>query len=275
MMVRSSSLRLLRVAAISLGMALAAPSAVDAQAAISGKVLKDADKKGLAGAEISIGALNRSTTSDSTGGFAMANLPPGRYLIAVRKVGFKAFSTMASILSADGPEYEFALAAAPVELPQVNVRAHFAEWRFAEFEERRAKGLGGRFLTADDFAKNDGRPVADVLLAVPGVDIIRGRGNVAWYASRRGAETILLERRPNAVDYNGLGAAAGPGVCYATVVVNGNIVFSGRHEEPLFDLNSLNGRDIKGVEIYTGTASTPQQWLTGTGGCGVIAFWLK
>ncbi|MBL0940162.1 MAG: carboxypeptidase regulatory-like domain-containing protein [Gemmatimonadaceae bacterium] len=269
-MTQSSSIHIL-VAVVSLGMALMVPRAVDAQAAISGKVLKDADKKGLAGAEISIGALNRTTTSDSTGTFVLTDVSPGRYLITVRKVGYKQFSTMASILSADGPEYEFALAAAPIELAKVDVKADAITTHFSEFEERRAKRIG-RYLTAEDFAKNDGRPVADIMLAVPGVSIIRGRGNEAWYASRRGAETITLHRKVSAADS---GRGADIRACYATVVLNGQVVFSGANGQQLFDLNSLNARDIRGVEVYTGTANVPQQWLTGDGGCGVIAIWLK
>jgi hypothetical protein len=231
------------------------------------------DKRPLPGVEVSIAALSRRTLTDSAGMFRLDSLAPGRYLIAARRLGFRSFSSMTSVFAGEGPEYELTLQPTVNELAKVDVTANPMETQFAGFEKRRQLKVG-RYLTADDFAKNDGRPVADVIAGIPGVDIVRGRGNEAWYGSRRGAETITQGRRLRTDDVQ-RGANPGAGMCYATVVLNGLVVYRGDSGEGLFDLNSLNARDIKGVEVYTGTANAPQEWLTGTGGCGVIAIWTK
>jgi len=248
------------------------PGLLPAQASLSGRVLTP-DKKPVAGVEVSIAALSRRTLTDSAGMFRLDSLTPGRYLIAARRLGFRSFSSMTSVFAGEGPEYELTLQPAVNELAKVDVTANPIETQFADFEKRRQLKLG-RYMTAEDFAKNDGRPVADIVASIPGVSIIRGRGSEGWYGSRRGAETIKMYRESREDDKQ-RGAGTGPTVCYATVVLNGQIVFSGASGEGLFDLNSLNARDIRGVEVYTGTANVPQQWLTGRGGCGVIAIWLK
>ena len=132
-MTRSQAVSRLRMAATALALSAAVVAEASAQAALTGKILSVADKRSLAGAEISIGALKRSTISDSTGAFALSDVTPGRYLITVRKLGYGQFTTMATILSADGPEYEFALGKAPTELPKVAVTADVMKTRFAEF----------------------------------------------------------------------------------------------------------------------------------------------
>lgn len=248
------------------------PGLLSAQASLAGRVMTP-DRRPLPGVEVSIAALSRRTLTDSAGMFRLDSLAPGRYLIAARRLGFRPFSTMTSVFAGEGPEYELTLQPAVNELATVDVTANPLETQFAGFEKRRQLKVG-RYLTADDFAKNDGRPVADVIAGIPGVDIVRGRGNEAWYGSRRGAETITQGRRLRSDDVQ-RGANPSVGMCYATVVLNGLVVYRGDSGEGLFDLNALNARDIKGVEVYTGTANAPQQWLTGTGGCGIIAIWTK
>ncbi len=255
-----------------LAASLPLPALLPAQASLTGRVLTP-DRRPLAGVEVSIAALSRRAISDSTGAFVLDSLTPGRYLVAARKLGFRPFSTMTSLFAGVGPDYEFTLQPAPQELAQVNVSADVMATQFAGFEKRRQLKIG-RYLTAEDFAKAEGRPTADIIAGIPGVDIVRGRGNEAWYGSRRGAETITQGRRLRTDDVQ-RGANPGAGMCYATVVLNGLVVYRGDSGEGLFDLNSLNARDIKGVEVYTGTANAPQEWLTGTGGCGVIAIWTK
>lgn len=248
------------------------PCVLSAQASLSGRVTTP-DKRPLPSVEVSIAALSRRTLTDSAGMFRLDSLTPGRYLIAARRLGFRPFSTMTSLFAGEGPEYEITLQPSVNELATVDVKANPMETQFADFEKRRQLKLG-RYLTADDFAKNDGRPVADVVAGIPGVDIVRGRLNEAWFGSRRGAETILMDRKIREDDRQ-RGANPGKGMCYATVVLNGLVVYRGDSGEGLFDLNSLNARDIKGVEVYTTTANAPQQWLTGNGSCGVIAIWTK
>ena len=252
---------------------LASASDATAQAVLTGRVIAASDRRPISDVEIGIAVLKRTTTTDSTGAFTLVDITPGRYLITARKLGDRPFSTMASIVSAAGVDYEYVLEAAPAELAKVKVEATPIEARFAGFEERRAKKIG-RYLTAEDFAKADGRQVGDIVAAIPGVSIVRGRANEAWYASRRGAETLILSRKIRDEEIN-RGADPGHAACSATVVLNGQVVFSGDQRQPLFHLNTINPRDIRGVEVYTGTAAAPQEWLTGHGGCGVIAIWTK
>jgi hypothetical protein len=161
---------------------------------------------------------------------------------------------------------------APVELGRVSVTATAPDRRLVSFEEHRKGQLGGSYLTADQLAKEKGRTLAEVLAPTLGADLVRGRAGAAFFATRRGYDSINLMPRVTAAD-RGRGAAAG--TCYAAVVVNGIFVYRGERDEQLFDLNQLSPADVLAVEVYNGGASMPAEYNATRNTCGLLVIWTR
>ena len=60
------------------------------------------------------------------------------------------------------------------------------------------------------------------------------------------------------------------------IVVNGIARFQGVGEQPMFNIDEINAKDIIGLEFYT-TATTPLQYngSRGSAGCGTVIIWTK
>jgi hypothetical protein len=59
------------------------------------------------------------------------------------------------------------------------------------------------------------------------------------------------------------------------VWLDGHRVYSGRDEDPLFDLGSLNVDQIDGMEYYAGAASVPLRYAGYNTTCGVLVIWTR
>lgn len=253
------------------GMLLAARLPAQATGALTGRVVDDRTGQSLAGVEVSIAAISRSVSTDSSGHFALRDITAGRYQVVLRKVGYQQSSTTITITGADGPEQLLRLAPAPTELAKVYVVTTPADRRLTTFEAHRTARMGGSFLTAAQLEKERGRSLADVLQAVSGADIVRISGGNAYFATRRGYDSIMNMPRVTKWDQ---ARGASTGLCYAAVVVNDVFVYTGDGEE-LFDLNSLAPTDILAVEVYKGGATMPLEYNAMRKTCGLLVIFTK
>lgn len=96
---------------------------------LTGRVVDDGTDRPIAGVEISIPATSRSAMSDSLGGFAIDSIPVGRYLVVLRKLGHRPFSTMVTFTKGESPEYVWAMATASPTLAKVEVTANVRDSR--------------------------------------------------------------------------------------------------------------------------------------------------
>lgn len=250
---------------------LASRAPAQSTSALTGRVVDDRTGQSLAGVEVSIAAISRSVSTDSSGQFALRHIASGRYQVALRKVGYQHSATTITITGADGPEQLLRLAPAPTELSRVYVVTAPTDRRLASFEAHRNARMGGSFLTAAQLEKERGRALADVLQAVSGADIVRIRGGGAFFATRRGYDSFMNMPRVSAGDRM---RGASTGLCYAAVVVNDVFVYTGDGEE-LFDLNSLAPTDILAVEVYKGGATMPLEYNATRKTCGLLVIFTK
>ncbi len=250
------------------------PSEAQGQVPLTGQVVAMPGGRPIAMAEVHIKSLSRMVRTDSNGVFLMDSVPKGQHLVEAVKPGFRTYSSMLSVMSMSDPEYRIELTTAPAMVAGVTTTADRVTARMTGFEERRLKrGGGGRFLNAKDFEQHIGRPTADILARVPGIDIIRGPSGAAFLGNNRGPETLrdnMLPRVSKADQARG----AKVGACYAAVMVNGVTMYDGVSQE-LFDINSIPASDIAGMEYYGGGASIPVQWSGLTPSCGLIVIWTK
>lgn len=263
-------------AAVALSM-LAAPAQMPAQVPVTGQVVVMPGGKPLAGVEVLIKAINRSVRTDSNGIFLMDSVPKGRYLVAALKPGFRSFSSYVSVQSASDPEYRIELTAAANMVATVVTTADAVVARLSGFEERRAKKAGGgRFLVPKDFEEQVGRPLADILARVPGISILRGTAisGAAFIGNNRGMDTMRPDLLPK-ISEGDIKRGASKGTCYATVVLNGVVMYDGQGSATLFDVNSIPPQDVVGMEYYAGGASIPVQWSSMAPTCGLLAIWTR
>jgi len=270
--------QLLALAAAATGPVVAlaqAPGPMVPRSVLRGLVVNDNDDSPVGGATITIEALKVSYVTDSTGAYKLAALPPGRFVVLVKRLGYAPVTTIVNFTGRDTLDYDFGLVRQATVLPEVDVTAAKPiPPRLAEFEERRASGFG-RFITAEEFEKNTSRRLSEIVAKLPGPRIMRGFGNYGWVASSVGSGAI---ERGRSFQISPMDRARGadPNQCYAAVMLDGNFVFSGRPGELLFDLNSLGTNSVAGIEYYRDAATVPAKF-GGTRGetCGLIVIWTK
>ena len=275
------SLRSTQAASVALAIVLclsAPPLGAQARAVLRGSVLVDGSDKPIAGAEVSLPRLLLGARTDTSGAFRLGDIPAGRHQLTVRRVGFIPMTTEMTFAAGDSVEADLLLSAVAAfegqPLPGVTVTAApTLRGRLAEFEERRALGAGGRFLTQAQLELMAGRRMSEALATI-NVPVVIGRTNAAWVASSRGTQSFLRTIRPSRAD---IAQGARTQVCYAAVAVDGVLVYRGSEDgsEPLFDINSLSTLNVAGVEFYAGGATMPAKYNGTRMTCGLILIWTR
>jgi hypothetical protein len=238
---------------------------------LRGRVVDAASSLAVVGAEVTHERSGASTTTDSAGQFNVRGVQLGQVVLLVRRVGYEPLRAVVEFRSDTSPA-ELRMSRTAYRLPGVNVRDSVRILpKLSLFEEHRRLGFG-RFLTQDVFEKDANRQVSEILARVPGARIIRGSSNAAWVGSSRGPRSF--ERgsyTPTEADrMRGAGKA-----CYASVMLDGVVVFHAQSGEPLFDVNMLSPSSIAGIEFYAGAASTPMKYRGVSNDCGLIVIWTR
>ena len=199
-------------------------------------------------AEVAVVGSDISTFADAQGRFRLSHVPYGQVDLRVRRLGYKPSISTVVFPSGTEPEVELRVVAIPGDLPAYEILAkrEVYDARLAGFKERRAKGVG-HFITRERLERFHSNRFADVLREVPGVRLRPMRG---------GGTSITLR-----------GASCAP-----LVFVDGVPASAGTVDLEMFDLST-----VEGIEIYSGLASIPPEFVTGRGGerCGVVAIWSR
>ncbi|HEU4993576.1 MAG TPA: carboxypeptidase-like regulatory domain-containing protein [Gemmatimonadaceae bacterium] len=246
------------------------PCALEAQATLTGVVRRDSSRTPIADAEILIPGMGLTVRTNVSGEYVVTGIPAGEHAVSVRHVGVVGQTIKISFTNNETIERDFVLTSLPLVLDTVATVGLVSSARMREFEERRRIGIG-HFITQDDLARQHGRLLADVLRRVPGLVIQPGTGSEQWVANSRGQSTIVLNRTPDRFA-RARGAKA---ACYADIYVDGTLVYGGRKDEPLFDINQLIVQDIAGIEYYAGAAQLPARFQRTGATCGALLVWTR
>ena len=262
------------IAALPLALLLLAGSRARAQkmSALAGKVMQDSTELPVLGAEVTVQGVRGLAISDSLGRFVLGNIPPGRALVSVKRLGFAPLTAILNFVSGDTLEGEFLLVTTAARLKGVEIRARSKDpARLVAFDERRKSGFG-QFVGPEQLAKMESRRTDDVIRMMPGPNVVKSNiSSTAWVAAGRGTYNGGVYR----VDRVDIQKGADPGKCYATVYVDGVAVFSALPGELLFDINSVPANQIHGIEYYAGSGTIPPQFPEKRGTCGVLIVWTK
>lgn len=232
----------------------------------------------IAGATVAFESLSLATTTDADGHFRLSGIRPGNQILTIKKIGFVALKSMMAFRSDDSVDTDLTLAKSPEAqaLGAIKVEAPNASaWKLAEFEDRRVKGVGGRFITRADIEASGGSGLAELLARIGGPSIQRSnKGSRAWAVVRRGVSSLLLNGQSVLADED-LRMGANRGQCYTAVIVDGVEVYSGGTGQTLFDLNSVNLDTLAGVEFYAGGATLPAKYAGLRVACGLLILWTR
>lgn len=227
-----------------------------AQGTIEGTVFTaDVSSAPLRDATVDIRSIPVSTTTDNRGQFRLDSLPPGRYRLRARHIGYYAAELDVRIAATDTVRVVLRMQVAPTTLAPIEVNAPNPETlnpRMAGFNDRRRRGLG-EFLGPEELRELEHTNLTQVLRTV-GLTIARNLRNGRPFASARRGPTSLRET-----------------TCPVQVYVDG--ILMPNTPEP-FDPTSIRLETLVGLEFYTGGARVPVLFERGDARCGVLLLWI-
>lgn len=225
---------------------------LSAQTTISGVVQDSATGGPIANAEILIPAINRQTTTDGGGRFEIRNIPPGRHVVQVRAIGYRAKGESVETAGIGTTRVIFELTPEVVRLDSVVVTERPSTrgigMGFEAFEERR-RTRSGIFIDSVDMRRSESLDFRAVLRR-SGVQLDRRTGT---RVVGRGA--IRNFRQPS-------------NDCLLAVYLDGL-----RMQQ--FDLRDLHPGMLRAVEVYPSVAQTPPQYDRLDQDCGVMLIWTR
>jgi Outer membrane cobalamin receptor protein len=136
------------------------------------------------------------------------------------------------------------------QLDPIIIREDSVLNRFSDptgFERRRRNSVGGHFMTADQISRTPLWQASQLLRRFPGI-AVSPRGQISV---DRGATTLL-------------GSS-----CNGVMILIDGIV------APDFDVDMIPVSAIRGIEVYSGPATTPMELTSGRTPCGTVAIWTR
>jgi carboxypeptidase family protein len=273
---RSALSRLLVIFAVGISSGVAAQ--VPVTRSIIGNVTSDsAGAHGIGSVELTIRALGVGTRSNWMGEFRLPGVPAGRWLVEVRRVGYRSTSDSVTVTSNADASLNFVLQPAPVTLDSVVTRADAQQYispNLRGFMERMKSHQGGYFIGDSVLRQNESRQLPTVIeTRAPGLNLYRLGNTIYAVSARAGAAPAQCGVFQHCVKTS----RKLPEACYVTVYLDGVPQFDPRHLSPTTpptDLNTINVADLTGVEYYPSPESVPTEYQ-GTSPCGALLLWTR
>jgi hypothetical protein len=225
-----------------------APAAVFRGTARLAGVVRDDKGRPLAKARVLVLGTGREATTSEAGSFALDSLPGGSWTAEARAIGFSPVRAPVT-LRAERPAtvaLDFAARVETLERVVVMGKGSPRSRLIDELLQRRRTGFGRHYL-AEDLARLRPLRVSDVLRTAPGVQL-----------------------RPDSFGRQSVRMRGG---CVPVLLVDGMPIREGAEEMDWL----VPVQDVMAVEVYTGTAGLPAQFVgfAGSNGCGAVALWTK
>ena len=234
--------------AIALGLVLTPGRAAGQEqpkSGLIGRVHDDRSGEVVPAAEVFIDGQPSKATLSSQARFVISNLTPGHHRIEIRAIGYRLMGVEIDFAPGQVVDRTFDLTFTGERLPDVEVEAKVSKTlpRFAEFERRRARGIG-HFITRDEIKARGYTNVGDALRTVKGVRV-NCNINIECF--------VQMVR-----------AAPGCGPIYYV---------DGQQARSFAESTAI--QDIQGIEVYRGSAEVPGEYSGSFAGCGVVAIWTR
>jgi hypothetical protein len=217
-------------------------------------VVTDTNLVPLRGAFVSILSSKIRVGTGPNGRFRITRVPPGQFLLIVKRGGYHPTSAVVEVLPSDTLRLSYTLSEAATAIAGVTVTEKAVSFKMLEFEQRRKLGFG-EFMTQDEIEKRN---------SVFATELFRKFGSLNVSPSRTSAltEYFPLSKRE--------GGNPSLGACPMQVYLD---------QVPLptpFNLDLLpSPKSLAGIEVYAGSATIPPQFNGYNRGCGVILVWTR
>jgi len=248
----------------------------DSGAVLRGRVIRQSDGSPVAGADIILVPSDRHAVTDSSGAYRLDGVRAGLALIQVRHVGFDVARDTVNLSAEHDNVRTYALAPRSAALDTVRTVAGqpYLSQRLRAFEERRASGQGGYFLSDSLLRRNEGTTLANLVAGrVPGVMALAGKSLVS---SRKKCQGFTFLHSDT--------CSKGAPDCFVTIYLDGSLYYTPPAAEPggstqvvpppdltkAFSINTLAG-----AEFYADGASAPPGMHSNDQGCGTLWLWTR
>ncbi len=225
---------------------------------------------GLAAVEVALAEAGRRTVTDEAGRYEVRDVPPGRYQVVFRRIGYQPLTVFRSFLR-DTVVVDAQLAADAFVLPELETKARGPEEvpvKLREWARRREFNAGGKFWDDSLLRTQEYRRLPEVLQSVSGVRIIRAQGG-RFLATAGGRAGVSLGR--NSGDPRG-DLSKAPKACYATIFLDGvRLAFTGTPP----NLDDIPIDQIAAMEFYRSASEMPVELNSPGSICGVLAIWTR
>lgn len=219
---------------------------VTGTARIRGTV-RDTLGRPLTNARVVVPGNDVEAATAAGGAYTLDQLPAGTWSVEARAVGYQPMRLVLDLKSGEDAVADMRLAVVPAVVDTVRVRADLSARNLNGFEERKKAGMGGYFMDEAKITARRAQWMSDLLRGTPG---------------------ITIQPRNNGRDEVRMRGLGGNGDCWPTVYFNG---VEAPVDRGVID-DIVRPDDVKGVEIYPGTATMPMQYR-GRTGCGSIVIW--
>lgn len=211
--------------------------------------VRTVDGRPLPGAKLLVWGSDVTGQTTQNGSFALGQLPAGTFSLEVRALGYAPKRIPVDLSSRRPTQVAVVLDNRVNLIEGVTVTADRTRQNrdLTGFEERKAKGGFGRYLSEEDIQKRSALVMTDALRTIPGLQVVPN-GGFGYSLRGRG------------------------GNCAPDVFVDGMRVMDGAT-----DLDAIvRPPEVAGIEVYNGGAGAPAQYQApGGGACGTVLIWTK
>lgn len=232
----------------------------------------DTTGEALAAVEVILAEAGRRATTDSLGRYRVSDIPPGRFEIVFRRLGYAPLVMFRSFMGDTGTTVvDVRLAAEAVVLPEVETKARGPDavpLKLREWARRREYNVGGKFWDDSLLRTQEYRRLPEVLQSVTGVRIIRWKGK--RFLAVGGGRVTPGSTQPG-IQYRSDPDPL-PRVCYSLIFLDGmKLAFS--TEPP--NLDDIPVNHLAAIEFYRSTSEMPVEFNQPGATCGVLALWTR
>ncbi|HEY0929035.1 MAG TPA: TonB-dependent receptor [Gemmatimonas sp.] len=220
-------------------------------------VVTDSLLRPLNSADVTVVGTGAKVVTSENGRFRMLQVPPGQYLLIVRRIGYAPTSGMIEVPARDTVRLSYVLERSSNMLDTMRIRGTRVTVRMREFDQRRRLGIG-QFITQEEIERRGSLATSDFLRYMRGVQV--SQVTTDFFAG-----TQVYSRREGAGMSDGVGAQ-----CAMQVLLDGIILPKN------FNLDLLPPpKQVAGIEVYSGAATIPPQFGGPDRRCGVVAVWTR
>jgi hypothetical protein len=219
----------------------------------------------IEGVKVSDVLSGSSSLTTSTGTVSLVFLPEGGSMIRLQKIGYATQTFSVAISPADTAPLTVMMKHV-TELPTVvttDSAPHYISPALRGFLDRQKLG-SGYFINEAELRKNEGKPLASLLRARPGVQILQGQSS-ADYLLR---SPRCMNGGPPQVFIDGLPIVAGdPPPSQSKNPPT-------RNNTPI-DIRQFDVINLAGAEWYPDNTQVPLAFMRNSDRCGVLLLWTR